>query len=63
VAEGQILHHPGVIGLVHECRGAEFAAALGVLTGQKMAFSGAIPHDFARAGDFEPLGYRLARLD
>ena len=63
MAEWQILHNPCVIGLVHKCRGAEFAAALGVFTGQKMPFSRAIPHNFARAGDFKPLGYRLARLD
>ena len=63
MTERKIFHHPGVIGLVHECRGAEFAAALGVFAGQKMPFSWAIPHDFACAGNFEPFGHRLARLD
>ena len=63
MTERKIFHHSGIIGLVHECRGAEPAAALGIFAGQKMPFSGAISHDFARAGDFEPLGHRLARLD
>ena len=63
MAEWQIFNHPCVIGFVHERRGAEFAAALGVFAGQKMPFSRAIPDNFPRGGDLEPLGYRLARLD
>ena len=42
---------------------SRIAAALGILAGQKMSFSGAIPDNFAGAGDLETFGDRLTGLD
>ena len=59
----EVLQYTGVVGLVDESGGAELAAALGILAGQKMSFTGAIPDNFAGAGDLETFGDRLSGLD
>ena len=59
----EIFQYTGVVGLVDESGGAELAAALGILAGQKMSFTGAIPDNFAGAGDLETFGDRLTGFD
>ena len=63
MAERQVLRDAIRIGFIHLFRGAKTAAALGVFGGKQMALAGAHPHDFAGAGDLEPLGHCFSGFD
>jgi len=63
VAERQILQDAIGVGRVNEGSLAEMATALGAFALSQVAEAGTAVEDFARAGDFEPLGHGLFRFD
>jgi hypothetical protein len=63
MAERQILLDAINIRCVQYGALAETAAALGVFALQQVAFTGVAAHDFARAGDLEPLGHGFSCFD
>ena len=60
MAERQVLRDAVDVGRIHDRGLAEPAAAFGVFGLGQMAATGAVAHDFAGGGDFEPLGHGLS---
>ena len=63
MAERQILRDAIRIGGVNRGCAPEMASAFGILGLGQVAVAGVVEHDFARAGDLEPLGHGLFRFD
>ena len=63
MTERQVLGDAVGVGFIHLLRGAEIAAALRVFGGEQMALARAHAHDFAGAGDLEPLGHCFSGFD
>ncbi len=63
MAERQILQDAIGIGGMHDGALAETTATLGIFALRQMAETRAAAQDFARAGDFKPLGHGLSCFD
>jgi hypothetical protein len=63
MTERQILLNAISVGGINHYSRAEGTPSFGTFGRQQMAFAGAHAHDFARGGDFEPLGHGLLCFD
>jgi hypothetical protein len=63
VAERQVLLDAILVGLVHQMRAAQAAAAFGAFALAEMASAGAMAQDLAGRRDLEPLAHGLFGFD